>query len=376
MASLKDVGSQKDVDAASSSGQPVVLHFWASWCEPCKHMDTVMAQLAKDHPSVTFMRVEAEAVDEVTIKYEVAMVPAFVLIKGGKVVEKLEGADPAALSDKVQALAAGKTANGAAGAAAGVAVPAQAQAQDVQGRIKWLLAQHPVLLFMKGTADSPSCGFSSKVVAALRALQVPFKTVDILADEALRTGLKEFSSWPTYPQLYVKGELVGGCDIVTQMQSSGELAKLFSEKLGANYQSSQAPTAIQTAPASATKPAPAAAAPATAETKEQLQARLKALVSSSPVMLFMKGTPEEPRCGFSRKVVDALRGISVQFGSFDILGDSAVREGLKELSSWPTYPQLYVKGELLGGCDIVLQMQESGELKTTIDEMLHRMDTA
>ncbi|CAI5966129.1 unnamed protein product [Closterium sp. NIES-64] len=78
------------------------------------------------------------------------------------------------------------------------------------------------------------------------------------------------------------------------------------------------------------------------------------------------GTPEEPRCGFSRKVVDALMSEGISFGSFDILTDEAVRQGLKELSNWPTYPQVYHKGELIGGCDIVLEMKANGELKAEL----------
>ena len=82
----------------------------------------------------------------------------------------------------------------------------------------------------------------------------------------------------------------------------------------------------------------------------------------SPVMLFMKGNPEEPRCGFSRKVVAALEETGAPFGHFDILSDDDVRQGLKKFSDWPTYPQLYVNGELLGGCDIILEMAQEGEL--------------
>lgn len=82
------------------------------------------------------------------------------------------------------------------------------------------------------------------------------------------------------------------------------------------------------------------------------------------------GTPDQPRCGFSSKVVQALRGIGRNFGSFDILTDEQVRQGLKEYSSWPTYPQLYVNGELLGGCDIVLEMASAGELESAINDML------
>ena len=82
---------------------------------------------------------------------------------------------------------------------------------------------------------------------------------------------------------------------------------------------------------------------------DALKVRLQQLVDSDPVILFLKGTPEEPRCGFSRKVVDILRKEQVKFGSFDILSDNDVREGLKKFSNWPTFPQLYCKGELLGG---------------------------
>lgn len=85
------------------------------------------------------------------------------------------------------------------------------------------------------------------------------------------------------------------------------------------------------------------------------------------------GDPDSPRCGFSRKVVDALRADGIDFKSFDILSDEEIRQGLKEYSNWPTYPQLYVKGELVGGCDIVLEMADAGELKETINEMVARI---
>lgn len=89
---------------------------------------------------------------------------------------------------------------------------------------------NPVVLFMKGTADFPSCGFSAKVVHILSDMGVSFKDINILEDDSLRQGVKEFSNWPTFPQLYVKGELIGGCDIVREMFASGELATLFKNK--------------------------------------------------------------------------------------------------------------------------------------------------
>ncbi|KAK3152867.1 hypothetical protein QOZ80_2BG0164590 [Eleusine coracana subsp. coracana] len=105
----------------------------------------------------------------------------------------------------------------------------------------------------------------------------------------------------------------------------------------------------------------------TGSMEDVLNKRLEQLVNSHPVFLFMKGTPEQPRCGFSRKVVDILKQEGVEFGSFDILTDH-VREGMKKFSNWPTFPQLYCKGELLGGCDIVIAMHESGELKDVSKE--------
>ncbi len=88
----------------------------------------------------------------------------------------------------------------------------------------------PVVLFMKGTPVFPQCGFSSAVVEVLNYFNVPFKGIDVLQDQALREGIKQFSDWPTIPQLYVKGEFVGGCDIVREMAANGELDELFTEQ--------------------------------------------------------------------------------------------------------------------------------------------------
>jgi len=89
--------------------------------------------------------------------------------------------------------------------------------------------ENDVVLFMKGTPVFPQCGFSAAVVQVLSHMQVPFKSVDVLQDPELRQGIKEFSSWPTIPQLYVKGQFVGGCDIVREMFENGELRSVLSE---------------------------------------------------------------------------------------------------------------------------------------------------
>lgn len=97
-------------------------------------------------------------------------------------------------------------------------------------RIKGIIASSDVVLFIKGVPAAPQCGFSATVVQILSRLAVPFKSVDVLSDLEVREGVKAFSNWPTIPQLYVKGEFVGGCDIVREMFQAGELSALLSDK--------------------------------------------------------------------------------------------------------------------------------------------------
>jgi len=108
--------------------------------------------------------------------------------------------------------------------------------KPVHDRIQKELDDNSVVLFMKGTPMAPQCGFSAAVAQALTMMGVKFKGVDVLADQDLRQGIKEFSAWPTIPQLYVKGEFVGGCDIVREMYETGELKKMLDDK-GVEYAS-------------------------------------------------------------------------------------------------------------------------------------------
>ena len=101
---------------------------------------------------------------------------------------------------------------------------------SVQDQIQQTVTDNDVVLFMKGTKMAPQCGFSQRVAGVLNYMGVSFLDVNVLADEAIRQGIKEFSDWPTIPQLYVKGEFVGGCDIITEMTLSGELDQLFEAK--------------------------------------------------------------------------------------------------------------------------------------------------
>ena len=103
-----------------------------------------------------------------------------------------------------------------------------------QDQIKETVTNNDVVLFMKGTKSMPQCGFSSRVAGVLNFMGVEFNDVNVLADDDIRQGIKDYSDWPTIPQLYVKGEFVGGCDIITEMTLSGELDTLFSEN-GVTY---------------------------------------------------------------------------------------------------------------------------------------------
>ena len=100
---------------------------------------------------------------------------------------------------------------------------------DIKADIQKTVDDNPVVLFMKGTAAMPQCGFSSRVTQILNFMNVSFKDVNVLESDEMRQGIKEFSDWPTIPQLYVKGEFVGGCDIITEMTLSGELDQVFEQ---------------------------------------------------------------------------------------------------------------------------------------------------
>ncbi|KAI4299372.1 hypothetical protein L6164_032839 [Bauhinia variegata] len=380
--SVKDVQSKKELDDLVKTGAPVVLHFWASWCEASKHMDQVFSRLSTDFPHASFLRVEAEEQPEISEAYSVSAVPFFVFCKDGKTFDKLEGADPSSLANKVAKVAGsinpGKDSSPASlGMAGGATVLETVQqlakendsskgknqvqpglSDSLKKRLQQLIDSNPVMLFMKGSPEEPKCGFSRKVVDILKEEKVKFGSFDILTDNEVREALKKFSNWPTYPQLYCKGELLGGCDIAIAMHESGELHEVFKDH------------GIKTSDETKVAEPGNVKGGITVSTglSTLLTSQLQSLISSNPVMLFMKGKPDEPKCGFSRKAVEILRQENVPFESFDILSDEEVRQGLKVYSNWSSYPQLYIKSELIGGSDILLEMQKSGELKKLLYE--------
>ncbi|TPX62089.1 hypothetical protein PhCBS80983_g00738 [Powellomyces hirtus] len=333
---VNEVTSDEHFERLLADRSISALNFWAAWAEPCKDMNEVFEELSRKYPAVSFIKLEAENYADISETYEIAAVPTFIIVKNGAVVGRVEGANAPALTaavEKYAKLAAGLVSSPtAAMSSATGSAPAESPAEKqkaLTARLEELVKSNPVMIFIKGTPQQPRCGFSRQLVELLAEVGVKYGSFNILADDAVRQGLKEYSNWPTFPQVYVNGSLMGGLDIVKEMIESGEFQKMV---------------------------------PA----EEDLNTRLTSLINKAPVMLFMKGDPETPRCGFSRQITSLLKEHNVEYSTFDILEDEEVRQGLKTYSSWPTYPQLYVKGELIGGLDIVREMIESGDFASML----------
>jgi len=306
-----------------AAGNLVVVHFAASWADQCKQMGEVANELSKDpnYNDVIFITVDAESLAEISYEYEIVAAPTFVFIKGEKTVDRLDGANAAELTAKVAKYSSKSISD----------MNKPSTKQNLNERIKGIINSAMVMLFMKGNPETPRCGFSRQTVTILNEQGFKYSTFDILEDDDIRQGLKAFSEWPTYPQLYVKGEFIGGLDVIKEMVESGEIKDVI-------------------------------------PTVEDLNTRLKKIINQSPVVLFMKGNPSTPKCGFSKTTIGILNETGVPYTTFDILSDDEVRQGLKTFSNWPTYPQLYVKGELMGGLDVIKEMKESGELESVLKE--------
>ncbi|KAJ1727659.1 glutaredoxin [Coemansia biformis] len=217
---LEDDGALRA--ALEESSQEAVLYFWADWAEQCKQVDDVIDELANKYTKTQFFRIEAERFEDISEAYEISAVPTVIIAKKAKIVGRVDGVNTAKLAQLVAASCA--AANGIAGAAATAADAAPADyKQDLNTRLKGLIERAPVMVFIKGTAAQPRCGFSKKLVGLLSERGIKYGYFDILTDDQVRQGLKEYSDWPTYPQLYISGELVGGLDIVNELVASDEL---------------------------------------------------------------------------------------------------------------------------------------------------------
>lgn len=348
-----------ELSSIAEAAPRAVIFFWSTWHEataPKGSTSTLYQALASATPGISFYRVEAEIKTDISSHYNVTVVPSFVFLNGGKAVQMIEGADDVAkLTQAVSALRnSPSTGSSNADEIIGTENEAKDQSEDskeenLNKRLKSLISSSPVIIFMKGTAENPRCGFSRQAIELLTKAEISFATFDILSDDDVRQGLKKYSEWPTYPQLYANGELVGGLDIMKEMVEDADGEEGLAEALGVPKLGAEGAGAITSANES--------------KVEKSLDERLQELVSRSKIMLFMKGLPSQPKCGFSRQICEILNEQKMDFDAFDILGDDEVRQGLKNFSDWPTFPQLYVDGDLIGGLDIVKEMLESDELK-------------
>ena len=238
-----------------------LLNFWAPWAQPCEQMNQAVLEFAARYPKVLFMNVEAEEQPDVAESFDVEAVPTVVLLRGHTLLAKTSGCNVAAVAEALALHARDGSVRGADGlshtnaapqpaprtyAAAGgaaAAVPAADDTrlhelpaglnvdgespQDTERRCRELMNRSKVMLFMKGHPGMPRCGFSQKTVALLRDQGVEFDHYDILSDENVRQTLKRINDWPTFPQIIVNGELIGGLDI---LKVRGRLARALTAR--------------------------------------------------------------------------------------------------------------------------------------------------
>uniref|UniRef100_A0A2K5CBN9 Uncharacterized protein n=1 Tax=Aotus nancymaae TaxID=37293 RepID=A0A2K5CBN9_AOTNA len=275
-AAVEEVGSARQFEEllCLKFKSLLVLHFWTPRAPQCVQMNEVMAELAKEHPRVSFVKLEAEGVPEVSEKYEISSVPTFLFSRILKKIDQLGGAHAPDLTKKVQLLAC----NGSFPPSANEHLK-----EDLNLLLKKLTHAAPCMLFIKGTPQEPrigfskqmveilnkhniqfssfdifsdeevrqgkglkvltntasvmlfmkenkqeaKCGFSKQILEILSSTSVEYETYDILEDEEVQQGLKAYSNRPTYPQLYMKGELVGGLGIVKELKENGELLPIL-----------------------------------------------------------------------------------------------------------------------------------------------------
>lgn len=262
MASVREIPDEDAFQSAVSSLPPAtlaVIYFHAPWAKPCEQMWLILSTLASTYPAdapVSFLALNAEELPEISEQYDITAVPFIVLQRDGKTLDTVSGANAAITRAAIE-----KYAGAGSGEARSALPPAQTvtrppvqnstngdsaknlasyapTAQDPKTapdysagelangdqqatkdelftRLGELVKAAPVMLFMKGTPSAPQCGFSRQTVGVLREKGIRYGFFNILADDEVRQGLKEFADWPTFPQLWVDGELIGGLDIVS-----------------------------------------------------------------------------------------------------------------------------------------------------------------
>lgn len=189
-------------------------------------------ELAKKYPQVLVLQVDAESQADISESFEIEAVPSFIILQGHTLLGRIAGADAAALTSAIaKHVRAPSSINPQSYTDKAPAAPTEKaeSTEELTKRCRDLMNQSKVVLFMKGSPDAPRCGFSRKIVGLLRDQGVEFSHFDILSDEAVRQQLKIVNDWPTFPQLIINGEFVGGLDIVQEMIENGEFKEMLQQ---------------------------------------------------------------------------------------------------------------------------------------------------
>lgn len=221
-------------ELTSAKDKLIALYFHTPWASPCIQMNKVISTLADSdqYNSTTFLAINADNFPEISDLFDITAVPYFVLIKNGTIIKELTGADPKEFVNALDTYGDNSTTTTSASTnqqtnttanSTTPSIPQEETPEQLNARLEKLTTAAPIMLFMKGTPSAPQCGFSRQMVAILREHQVRFGFFDILKDDSVRQGLKAFSDWPTFPQLYIGGEFQGGLDIIKENLSEDDL---------------------------------------------------------------------------------------------------------------------------------------------------------
>jgi len=192
-----------DYNSKSVTQSQYILYFYAEWQDTSLHLQAVFKEMSTLHPGVTVYRVDSDVNSKLCLEHNVTSVPTVLFFKNGNVVRRIEGLMIKEIIEEMSKM----------------------ESIPIEARLKQLITRSRIMLFIKGTRDAPQCGFTRKILNYFQ--NVTFDTFDILTDPEVRQGLKELSQWPTYPQVYVDGELIGGLDIISQLSEQGELESIL-----------------------------------------------------------------------------------------------------------------------------------------------------
>ncbi|XP_055848827.1 glutaredoxin 3 [Episyrphus balteatus] len=207
--SVIEIKTEEEYTKLIGSEKTSVVLFSAPWAEQCKQVEDVLTEISNlGYTNLQFASLNAESFPEISMKHQIEAVPTIIFFTKGQAVNRVDGVNVASINQICKDLGS------KSGAGSGA---------SLEDRLKALINKSDVMIFMKGSRDAPKCGFSKQLIAIVNEIGIQYGTFDILTDEEVRQGLKTYSDWPTYPQLYVKGELIGGLDIIKELLASGEL---------------------------------------------------------------------------------------------------------------------------------------------------------